>query len=68
MTSAYLELKLALAELGADFEATVVPFDEIIQRVKADEFDAGLIIHEGQLTYEKEACTPAWSWASGGTS
>ena len=47
MTSAYLELRLAI---GA-FEAQVVPFDEIIQRVVAGEFDAGLIIHEGQLTY-----------------
>ncbi len=54
MTSAYLELKLALSELGADFEAVVVPFDEIIQRVKAEEYDAGLIIHEGQLTYANE--------------
>jgi 1,4-dihydroxy-6-naphthoate synthase len=54
MTSAYLELKLALAEVNADFEPVVVPFDEIIQRVVADEFDAGLIIHEGQLTYANE--------------
>jgi 1,4-dihydroxy-6-naphthoate synthase len=29
----------------------VVPFDQIIARVAAGEFDAGLIIHEGQLTY-----------------
>mgnify|MGYP002638475959 CR=1 FL=1 len=54
MTSAYLELRLALSEIGAEFEPFVVPFDEIIQRVKSGEFDAGLIIHEGQLTYGKE--------------
>jgi 1,4-dihydroxy-6-naphthoate synthase len=47
MTSAYLELRLAIG----DFKAVVVPFDEIIQRVAAGEFPAGLIIHEGQLTY-----------------
>ncbi len=47
MTSAYLELRLAVG----DFDAVVVPFDEIIQRVKSGEFAAGLIIHEGQLTY-----------------
>lgn len=54
MTSAYLELRLALGDLGVAFEAKVCPFDEIIARVKAGEFDAGLIIHEGQLTYAKE--------------
>ena len=47
MTSAYLELRLAIGE----FAAQVVPFDEIIGRVASGEFPAGLIIHEGQLTY-----------------
>ncbi len=47
MTSAYLELRLAIGE----FAAQVVPFDEIIGRVANGEFTAGLIIHEGQLTY-----------------
>ncbi len=47
MTSAYLELRLAIGE----FEAVVVPFDQIIDRVVSGEFPAGLIIHEGQLTY-----------------
>jgi len=54
MTSAYLELRLALAEQGVTFNAKVCPFDEIIDRVKSGEFDAGLIIHEGQLTYAKQ--------------
>lgn len=31
-----------------------VPFDQIMERVSAGEFDAGLLIHEGQLTYKKE--------------
>jgi len=48
MTSAYLELCLAIGE----FNAVHVPFDEIIDRVASGEFPAGLIIHEGQLTYQ----------------
>ena len=47
MTSAFLELKLAIG----DFPYVVVPFDEIIPAVVAGKFAAGLIIHEGQLTY-----------------
>ena len=49
LTTAYLALKL----FAPDVETTVVPFDQIIPRLLADEFEAGLIIHEGQLTYEK---------------
>jgi 1,4-dihydroxy-6-naphthoate synthase len=37
------------------FKTVVVPFDQIIPRVAAGEFDGGLIIHEGQLTYHEEA-------------
>ena len=53
LTSAFLALRLCL---GQDFEHVVVPFDEIIETVQRGEFqgrpiDAGLIIHEGQLTY-----------------
>jgi 1,4-dihydroxy-6-naphthoate synthase len=47
-TTAYLALRLFLE----DFEAVVVPFDKILDAVKAGEVDAGLLIHEGQLTYE----------------
>jgi 1,4-dihydroxy-6-naphthoate synthase len=47
MTSAYLALKLFAPEI----ETVTVPFDKIIPAVVAGEFDAGLIIHEGQLTY-----------------
>jgi 1,4-dihydroxy-6-naphthoate synthase len=47
LTTAYLTLKLFAPEI----ETAVVPFDQIIPQVLAGNFDAGLIIHEGQLTY-----------------
>lgn len=47
MTTAFLTLKL----FQPDFEAVVIPFDKILDAVKDHEVDAGLIIHEGQLTY-----------------
>ena len=50
LTTAYLTLKLFEPEI----ETAVVPFDKIIPAVLSGEFDAGLIIHEGQLTYAKE--------------
>jgi len=49
MTSAFLALQLYLG----DFRHIVVPFDQIFDAVKNDRADAGLIIHEGQLTYAK---------------
>ncbi|MEI6083212.1 MAG: MqnA/MqnD/SBP family protein [Verrucomicrobiota bacterium] len=49
MTSAYLLLKLLLI----NFKFEVVPFDKIMDAVLKGEVDAGLLIHEGQLTYEK---------------
>lgn len=53
LTSAFLGLQLCL---GQEFDYVLVPFDEIIPAVQAGEYngekvDAGLIIHEGQLTY-----------------
>ena len=47
-TTAYLTLKLFLP----DFEEVVVPFDQILDTVERGDVDAGLIIHEGQLTYK----------------
>ena len=47
LTTAFLTLKLFAPEI----ETAVVPFDRIIPEVQAGNFDAGLIIHEGQLTY-----------------
>jgi 1,4-dihydroxy-6-naphthoate synthase len=50
MTTAFLVLRMAL---GA-FRYRVVPFDQILDAVKSGDSDAGLLIHEGQLTYEAE--------------
>jgi 1,4-dihydroxy-6-naphthoate synthase len=52
-TTAYLALRLYL---GADFDYVLVPFDRILDAVSTGQYegrriDAGLIIHEGQLTY-----------------
>jgi 1,4-dihydroxy-6-naphthoate synthase len=49
MTTAYLALKLFAPEI----ETVVVPFDQIIPEVLAGNYSAGLIIHEGQLTYSR---------------
>jgi 1,4-dihydroxy-6-naphthoate synthase len=48
-TSAYLALRLYLPE----FEPVVVPFDRILELVARGELEAGLLIHEGQLTYAR---------------
>jgi 1,4-dihydroxy-6-naphthoate synthase len=49
MTTAYLSLKLFAPEI----ETEVVAFDQIIPAILAGEYEAGLIIHEGQLTYSR---------------
>ncbi|GIX03291.1 MAG: 1,4-dihydroxy-6-naphtoate synthase [Planctomycetaceae bacterium] len=49
LTTAYLALRLALS----DFEPVILPFDTILEAVQRGEVDAGLIIHEGQLTYAR---------------
>src|SRR3954464_14924618 len=49
LTTAYLALKL----FAPGIETAVVPFDQIIPQVMAGKYEAGLIIHEGQLTYER---------------
>ncbi|MEC7867755.1 MAG: MqnA/MqnD/SBP family protein [Candidatus Poribacteria bacterium] len=50
MTTAYLTLQL----FEPDFIPEVVPFDQILDHVKQGKSDAGLIIHEGQLTYQSQ--------------
>jgi 1,4-dihydroxy-6-naphthoate synthase len=50
MTSAYLALKLFFPQAITE----VVPFDEIMAHVAAGKSDVGLLIHEGQLTYQDE--------------
>jgi len=47
LTTAFLALKL----FEPDFEHVAIPFDKILDAVKDHEVDAGLVIHEGQLTY-----------------
>jgi 1,4-dihydroxy-6-naphthoate synthase len=49
MTSAFLALQL----FAGEFDYVVVPFDQIFDTVKNGRADAGLIIHEGQLTYAR---------------
>ena len=49
LTTAYLALRL----FAPGIETEVVPFDQIIPQVVAGNYEAGLIIHEGQLTYAK---------------
>jgi 1,4-dihydroxy-6-naphthoate synthase len=49
-TSAYLALRLA----WGDVSVVVVPFDEILPSVIRGEYDLGLIIHEGQITWVNE--------------
>ena len=48
LTSAYLALRLFLP---SEFPYVVVPFDRILETVASGQADAGLVIHEGQLTY-----------------
>lgn len=54
-TTAILALKLLLGPDG--FEPVVVPFDQILDFVEQGNADAGLIIHEGQLTYDNHGLT-----------
>ncbi len=54
MTSAFLALQLWLGKPAKEFNFVVVPFDQIFQAVKSGAAEVGLIIHEGQLTYQNE--------------
>jgi len=51
LTSAFLELQLAVGRID---DPVITPFDRILDAVEAGEADAGLVIHEGQLTYETQ--------------
>ncbi len=56
LTTAYLALRMCL---GSDFPHVVMPFDQILDAVAAGSYqgrpvDAGLVIHEGQLTYARQ--------------
>jgi 1,4-dihydroxy-6-naphthoate synthase len=54
MTSAFLALQLWLRKPAKEFNFVVVPFDQIFKAVREGRADVGLIIHEGQLTYQNE--------------
>jgi 1,4-dihydroxy-6-naphthoate synthase len=54
MTSAFLALQLWLGKPASEFDYLVVPFDQIFATVRLGRADIGLIIHEGQLTYQQE--------------
>jgi 5,8-dihydroxy-2-naphthoate synthase len=61
MTTAFLVLRMVLG----DFAYRVVPFDQILDEVRSGRAVAGLLIHEGQLTYEKEGlakCIDLGEW------
>jgi len=65
MTSAFLALQLWLDEPAEQFDFVVVPFDEIFQTVRSGNADVGLLIHEGQLTYQNEGlqvCADLGEW------
>src|SRR6185312_14440080 len=63
LTTAFLTLRLLFRHLGErgasaprvpELVYDVIPFDEIIPAVAAGKYDAGLIIHEGQLTFQNQ--------------
>jgi len=72
LTSAYLTLQLYLGLPHGSFQAVNLPFDKIQEEILAGRVDAGLIIHEGQLTYSEEGFTLCedlgvwWSKDTGG--
>ncbi len=67
MTSAFLALQLWMQRDASQIRHRVVPFDEILREVREGRADAGLIIHEGQLTYQNDGlvnCVDLGAWWS----
>lgn len=65
MTSAFLALQLWMGKPAKEFRYVVVPFDQIFEAVRGGKAEVGLIIHEGQLTYEREGlvvCEDLGAW------
>ena len=65
MTSAFLALQLWLDKPAEQFDFVLAPFDRIFQTVRSGKADVGLIIHEGQLTYQNEGlrvCSDLGAW------
>jgi 5,8-dihydroxy-2-naphthoate synthase len=54
MTSAFLALQLWLGKSANEINFVVVPFDQIFSAVRSGAAEVGLVIHEGQLTYQNE--------------
>lgn len=56
LTTAFLTMRLLYADLGHSGmpRYELVPFDQILHAVQAGQYDAGLIIHEGQLTFQNQ--------------
>ena len=68
MTSAFLALQIWLDKPASEFDHIVVPFDQIFETVKSGQADVGLIIHEGQLTWQNEGlvvCEDMGVWWGG---
>lgn len=57
MTSAFLALQLWLQTHENHLDIKIVPFDQIFKTIRNDEAEVGLIIHEGQLTFQKKGLT-----------
>lgn len=67
MTSAFLALQLWLGRPAKELDWVVIPFDQVFAAVRSGRADVGLIIHEGQLTYQKEGlqvCEDLGAWWS----
>lgn len=65
MTSAFLALQLWLGKPARELDFIVVPFDQIFSSVRSGNAEVGLIIHEGQLTYQNEGlvvCQDLGKW------
>jgi 1,4-dihydroxy-6-naphthoate synthase len=65
MTSAFLALQLWLGKPANELDCVVVPFDQIFKAVRSGAAEVGLIIHEGQLTYQNEGlvvCEDLGAW------
>jgi len=65
LTSAFLALQLWLGKSAKEFNYIVAPFDQIFAAVRSGQADVGLIIHEGQLTYQNEGlvvCEDLGAW------
>ena len=68
MTSAFLALQLWLNKPAKQIDYVVAPFEQIFEAVRSGKSEVGLIIHEGQLTYQNEGlqlCEDLGLWWGG---